>query len=54
MEAGAVLRAMAEQLDNVRVADGAELRYLPSYFLHGLQTLPIVVQRRPTALSPTG
>jgi cytochrome P450 len=46
MEAGAVLRSMAEQLDDVRVADKTELRYLPSYFLHGLQTLPVVVQRR--------
>ena len=45
MEAGAVLRSMAEQLDDIRVVDKAELRYLPSYFLHGLRTLPAVVQR---------
>jgi cytochrome P450 len=46
MEAGAVLRSMAEQLDDIRVVGKAELRYLPSYFLHGLRTLPAVVRRR--------
>jgi cytochrome P450 len=45
MEAAAVLRSMAEQLQDVRIVDKAELRYLPSYFLHGLRTLPVVVQR---------
>jgi cytochrome P450 len=45
MEAGAVLRSMAEQLDDIRVVRKEELRYLPSYFLHGLRTLPAVVQR---------
>lgn len=46
MEAGAVLRSMAKQLDDIRVVDKAELRYLSSYFLHGLRTLPAVVRRR--------
>jgi hypothetical protein len=54
MEAGAVLRSMAEQLDDIRVVGKAELRYLPSYFLHGLRTLPAVVRRRANESSRAG
>jgi hypothetical protein len=54
MEAGAVLRSMAKQLDDIRVVDKAELRYLPSYFLHGLRTLPAVVRRRTNEPSRSG
>jgi cytochrome P450 len=54
MEAGAVLRSMAKQLDDIRVVDKAELRYLSSYFLHGLRTLPAVVRRRTNEPSRSG
>jgi cytochrome P450 len=46
MEAAAVLRTMADQLAEVRVVDRASLRYLPSFFIRGLEHLPVMVRRR--------
>jgi cytochrome P450 len=46
VEAAAVLRTMAEQLREVRIVDRAALRYIPSFFIRGLQHVPVVVQRR--------
>ena len=62
MEARALLRSMAEQLDDIRVVDKAELRYLPSYFLHGLRTFPLPYSddtsaaaiRHPPVVKPPG
>jgi cytochrome P450 len=46
MEAAAVLRTMADQLAEVRVVEPDRLRYLPSFFIHGLEHVPAVVRRR--------
>jgi cytochrome P450 len=49
MEASAVLGTMAERLDAVRVTDTSDLHYIPSFFIRGLQRLPVVVRRRSAA-----
>ena len=49
MEAAAVLRTMADQLAEVRVVEPGSLRYLPSFFIHGLEHVPVVVRRRASA-----
>jgi cytochrome P450 len=46
MEASAVLSTMAERLDAVQVTDTSDLQYIPSFFIRGLQRLPVVVHRR--------
>jgi cytochrome P450 len=46
MEASAVLGSMVERLDAVRVTDKSDLHYIPSFFIRGLQRLPVVVHHR--------
>jgi cytochrome P450 len=46
LEAGATLRALADSVDSLRVVEPGALRYIPSFFVRGLISLPVSVQRR--------
>ncbi len=45
LEAGATLRALADNVDALHVVPDAELRYISSFFIRGLMGLPVHVQR---------
>jgi len=46
MEAAAVLRELAQRVDRLEVVDPAAVRYLPSFFLRGIPSLPVRVHPR--------
>lgn len=46
MESAATLRALADNVTSLAVADPTDVRYMPSFFLRGLENLPVQVTRR--------
>ncbi|HLK75612.1 MAG TPA: cytochrome P450 [Streptosporangiaceae bacterium] len=46
MEAAAVLRELAEHVDRLEVIEPGAVRYLPSFFLRGIPSLPVRVHPR--------
>lgn len=45
METQVAVQALAEVVDSLEISDPSGLTYVPSFFLHGLLTVPVVVHR---------
>jgi cytochrome P450 len=47
METAVAIRALAQSVDRLEVEHPEQLSYVPSFFLHGLLSVPVVVHRVP-------
>ncbi len=45
METVVAMQAMADKVTRLEVVSPADLMYVPSFFLHGLVSVPVVVHR---------